>query len=499
MRRTKIALSLAAAVAFASGLAAPSGCSATGGSSGPGGSGGTTTTTSTTEDVGGFIEDPDGGADAKEDVVMNPCGTECKPAELCDADHVGLDDDCNGQVDETCDCSAGEAHSCFEGDPSYIGTKGCYPGTMKCTENGVWGPCVGGVHAAGDECFLGSAVDCHPISAVPFQDVNLKDGTGNFGVDAVPGTEKWTVACPAGVDPCPAVGGASPPDDFKPLQLGEYTVTYEKGLAGGGTATCSYPLFVGAPGLRVELEWEHPVTGSVDLDLHLHQPGDTTPWSFTGGTQDCTWANCTIDQFKVPGAGPDWFDGAAPPDPVDWYVDPVLERNTCYFAPHGKGAEWQALAKGCHNPRLDLDNQSCEPLVLDPNSPKFCAPENANVDFPPVGKWFRIGVHYFTNNGVTTDVHPRVKVFCEGALAAELGPAGFYSPKAPVTFVPSDGAGASGHMFWMVADVGFQDGTCGTKQCVVRPLYADKASKTPLTTVDTAAKVGFGPAYPPSP
>ncbi len=499
MRRRYAFLVVVAVSAFACGVALPAGCKATDRPSGTGGSGvgGTTTTTTTTEDVGGFI-DMDGGADAKEDVVVNPCGTKCGAAELCDPEHVGLDDDCDGQVDETCDCSAGQAHSCFEGDPSYQSSPGCYPGTMKCTENGVWGPCVGGVHATEDLCFLNNQADCHPISAVPFQNVNLKDGTGSFSVGAAAGSEVWTVACPAGVSPCPAVSGASPPDDFKPLQLGEYTVTYEKGLPGGGTASCTYPLFVGAPGLRVELEWEHE-QGSVDLDLHLHRPGDTTPWSFTGQTQDCTWANCTIEQFKVAGAGPDWFDGAAPPDPVDWHLDPVFERNTCYFAPHGKGLEWQALGKGCHNPRLDLDNTQCDPLVLDGDDPAFCAPENANVDFPPAGQWFRVGVHYFTNNGLSVDVHPRVKVFCEGALAAELGPAGYYAPVAPVTFAPGDGAGASGHRFWMVADVGFEEGKCGTKSCVVKPIYADPAKKTPLFTVDFAAEAGFGPAYPPGP
>ncbi len=433
--------------------------------------------------------------------MVNPCGTQCGAVELCDVDHLGLDDDCNGQVDETCECGAGEAHSCFKGDPSYLGTPGCFPGTMKCTENGLWGPCVGGVHATSDEkCFVDDQSSCHPLSAVPFQDVNLKDGAGSFSADAIPGSEVWTVTCPPGVNPCPPPFGVDPADDYKPLQSGEYTVKYTKTVPGGATASCSYPLFVGAPGLRVELSWEHDLGGNgVDLDLHVHEPDDTKPWSFDGDLQDCTWSNCTIQQFKVNFGGPDWFSGAAPPDPVDWYLDPVFVRNTCYFAPRGKGLEWQALGKGCHNPRLDLDNLQCDPLVLDVNDDKFCAPENVNVDFPPTSKWFRIGVHYFSNNGHPYDVHPRVKVFCEGALAAELGPAGYHVPEEPVAFTSSDGTGVGGNLFWMVADVAFTSGPCGTKSCVVHPRYVDPVAKTPLFTLDLAAAAGFGPAYPPAP
>ncbi len=470
------------------------------GPSGGGGSGGTTATTSATAGEGGGF-DFDGGSDANNDAMVNPCGTECGPKDLCDPDHLGKDDNCDGQVDETCDCGAGEAHSCFKGDPSYVGSPGCFAGTMKCSENGLWGPCIGGVHATDDQkCFVNDTSSCHPISAVPFQDVNLKVGTGSFSADAVPGSEVWTVTCPPGVSPCPTPFGTNPKDDFKPLQSGEYSVTYVKGAPGGGTASCTYPLFVGAPGLRVELSWEHDLGGTgVDLDLHLHQPANTKPWSFDGQPHDCSWSNCTIETFKLNFGGPDWFSGTMPPAPVDWYLDPTFERNTCYFAPRGQGEEWQTLGKGCHNPRLDLDNLKCDPLVLDVNDDAFCAPENVNVDFPPTGNWFRIGVHYFSNNGLGYEVHPAVKVFCEGALAAELGPAGFNTPEAPVTFGPAEGTGVGGNRFWMVADVGFTPGKCGTKSCVVKPLYVDASAKTPLFTVDVAAAVGFGPPYPPAP
>src|SRR5690349_22992376 len=210
MRRRRIMFVLfLASTAVTSGFAMAAGCSATkqststGGSEGTGGStssGGQGGTTGGNGGEGATIIIDDGGMDVNNDAPMNPCGTRCGDLERCDPDHLGLDDDCDGQVDEICDCSAGSAHSCFKGDPSYLSSPSCFPGTMKCTENGQWGPCVGGVHATDDQkCYEVDLAACHPIVAVPFQDVNLKDGTGTFSADAVPGSEVWTVTCPAGV------------------------------------------------------------------------------------------------------------------------------------------------------------------------------------------------------------------------------------------------------------------------------------------------------------
>src|SRR6185436_18439117 len=114
------------------------------------------------------------------------------------------------------------------------------------------------------------------------------------------------------------------------------------------------------------------------------------------------------------------------PDPVNWYLDPTFAKNTCYFAPRGVGDEWQALGQGCHNPRLDLDDITCDPSISDPNDFDFCAPENVNVDFPPKSVWTRVAAHYYSSHGFSYAVHPTVKIFCDGALAAELGPTGYY-------------------------------------------------------------------------
>ncbi|WP_437775081.1 hypothetical protein [Sorangium sp. So ce1097] len=489
------AVSGAGVAASCSATGTPPGASSGGGGGGGGGGGepGAGEGGDGGQGAGGLVN-VDGGMEPQDDVTVNPCGTACGPKELCTATHLGLDDDCDGEIDEECPCVPGQAHACFRGDPSFRNSEGCFPGSQLCDETGTWGPCVGGVHAD-EACYVNSAIACHPISAPPFAVVDLKAGTGIFSADAVAGSERWTVACPEGIDPCPAVSGSNPADDFKPLQSGEYTVTYTKRVASGETQSCRYPLFVGAGGLRVELEWEHDF-GKVDLDLHLHKPNNTQPWNTAGSAVDCGWANCTIKQFDTQ-SNVRWFsDSATPPDPVNWFLDPVDSNNTCFFAPRGVGEAWRKNGMGCHNPRLDLDNTGCDASVTDPDAEAFCAPENINVDFPPRGQWMRIGVHYYGHGGVPHDIHPRIKVFCNSALGADLGPTGFYSPERSVAFAPGDVR----DRFWLVADVLFPEpDECGAAACIVQPIYRNAETKTPLLTTKAYVEANFGPAYPPLP
>jgi len=471
----------------------------TGGSTTTSNSGGAGPTTSTGGSVGSFVGSggaSDGGSGGG--VVVNPCGTGCGPVELCDGIHKGIDDNCDGVVDENCLCGGGQASSCFKGDPSFIDAPGCLPGTMHCTELGTWGPCVGGKHAvAPDNCQLSDPTGCGPINGVPFQTVDLFNGTGTFDDDAM--TSTFTVTCPAGVSPCPAPTG----NTYQPLQSGEYTVTYTK-TVNGTDSICTYPLYVGARGLRVELSWNHE-SSSTDLDLHVHQPGTTQPWdvSGTGSPPDCGWGNCTYSDFTPPsGASPHWFpDGNTIPDPVNWYNDsvtPMNAGNLCYFAPHGNGQYWQNYGMGCHNPRLDLDNITCSPSVTDPNASSFCAPENINIDFPPKNQWIRVGVHLYSSSA-SAQIAPDVKIFCDGKLGGELGAVGYHNPEAPFTWTP----GSNNKALWLVADVLFKEDQC-TKECIVEPIYlnGDATAKEPVqypNITEPNPTSPFGPPQPPVP
>ncbi len=446
----------------------------------PGGAGGS---------GGGF--NPVGGSGGEGGMIINPCGSECGPDELCDGADKGLDNDCDGEVDEGCSCTAGQISSCFKGDPSYLASPGCNAGSMSCTEQGFWGPCNGGTHA--DENCFENQVGCHAINTAPFAPKDLTEGLGNFDDDPTITNETFVVTCPVGVTPCPTAMGST----YTALQSGEYSVTYTK-TVNGNDESCTFPLFVGARGLRVELSWNFVGSGgffdSIDLDLHMKQPMSTAPWAVSGSNADCGWLNCRASDFIGPfAAGPTWFsDTDMPPDPVNWYLDPILENNTCYYAPRGEGAIWSAAGQGCHSPRLDIDNVSCDTSVTDPEDDTFCAPENINIDFPPTGEWTRIGVHQYSNSAGITAL-PNIKIFCDGALAANLGTTGFNTPEAPMSFAPS-----ASNDFWLVADVLFQDNGC-IKECVVAPLYQDAAQKTPYVVTEASAESNNGPTYPPLP
>jgi Putative metal-binding motif len=85
--------------------------------------------------------------------------TECEgevaaqSAEKCDAE--GLDENCDGQSNEGCECSEGEEETC---DGNSMGE--CKPGNRKCGANGRWGMCQGKVAPMSRETCNGKDEDC---------------------------------------------------------------------------------------------------------------------------------------------------------------------------------------------------------------------------------------------------------------------------------------------------------------------------------------------------
>ncbi|MFO0661193.1 MAG: hypothetical protein U0165_15380, partial [Polyangiaceae bacterium] len=438
------------------------------------------------------------------------------PEELCDADHLGFDDDCDGVADEGCPCTPGQSHWCFLGDPAQRVAAGCEDGVEQCNELGQWDTCFGGKHAitSGNSC-INDTDECTDLTAAPFQQVQLKNGTVGFSSDADTGSETYQVDCPSAVSSCPGVlNPTSSSATFQPLQSGQYLVTYRKQVS-GQIKQCQYTVYVGASGMRVELSWdsagkEAASSGSSakgpDLDLHVLKPGSRGGWAVSGNTDsldDCYYGNCRVDNFNDSGAsaGPSWFSDVSSVPPRNWtkYADDSL--NTCYNTPV-TGGNWAALDKGCHNPRLDLDMFSCDANVTDPLSPNFCSPENVNFDELPDGAWVRVGVDYFGTCAPTLPTHPTITIYCGGSRVAQLGsildngsvvPSGF---DAPVTFAPGD----CQQKFWVAADVWVRQGQCNT-ECTVQPIYADPTSsaRDPLIITRQSAATTTAPPFPPTP
>lgn len=118
--------------------------------------------------TGGRVGAPDGGLSRPGDGGTSPVPTE----ERCNA----LDDDHDGEVDETCECTVGETQPCWPGDPSMRGRAGCEDGVQTCVENGefaAWGACEGWVDCEERECEPEDPWAADPIAP------RCKDGEDN--------------------------------------------------------------------------------------------------------------------------------------------------------------------------------------------------------------------------------------------------------------------------------------------------------------------------------
>jgi hypothetical protein len=352
-------------------------------------------------------------------------------------------------------------------------------GVETCTEFLIWGDCAGALvpqdetcdgadndcDGAYDEGLTGcdSPVDCPgSVHAAPMTWVTL-DGTAIYG--GTYDTWQWELLCPstipAGLCPAPEDPAARDTRVFL-VASGTYRAR-ATATVGGDTYRCEFALLVQGDGLRVELNWDTQGSGrgNTDVDLHLHKWGDETP--FFGG-DDCYYANCNAGDYAAGGG-------------AEWGLDDTPDVSACVDAPHGEGASWAARGS-CHNPRLDVDVISCNPAVTDPAGLFYCAPENINVDAPPLGQAMRIMVHYFSALFYTGATNATVNVYCGGALRATFGP-------QPLL----NGSGVGGNDAWMVADVLFAADECGTIDCRIEPL-AD-ADGNPVILRDES----FGPTW----
>jgi hypothetical protein len=403
----------------------------------------------------------------------------------------GLDDNCNGTIDENCQCVAGSVMPCFLGPPGLRGVGACRDGTQTCrqiseVETG-WGACQGGIGRGAEVCdkldndcngcaddglccdatlLCPSTVpDAAPFSTISYDGTHYFKGTAatwSWSVDGGPCDQlfKTTTGNPP-KQSFTLSGSTSSMASLLPTLSGDYTVTMSVTDSNGKSYQCKWIQHVIGPGVRVELCWDKQGSAPVgaDLDLHLHRSGTTTPWfqSASGARtpakvtgDDCNYLTCTASNYS---------SSTWPAANWSYPMSPLAE---CINAPGGSA--WSATPQMmCANPRLDVDNIS-----------SVGVPENINVSKPANNDSFRVMVHYYGQGGGASVAplaeHPIVNIYCGGSLKATYGQApntlaGFTTGKAWTT-TPAVG------QMWRVADVrAAVDATGTTTGCTINAIH----------------------------
>ncbi len=359
----------------------------------------------------------------------------CGEEEVCDD---GLDNNCDGHVDEGCYCSPGETGPCFRGYPAHRGVGGCVDGTHVCPSVGEfpqWGECEGGIIEGEEICdgkdndcngCTDEIPDCYPDVLCPSDDYSAPLHWYELNGDAIyPGTPLawyWSVTAPAGstvtAPECPTCKNTQLWIDVS----GDWLVHVEFIDELGRDYVCEFVIHVRGPGIRVEMWWNEGVGGDMtDVDLHFHRNPPTNAYF---NLDDCYYSNC--DNY-VWGYRIAW----------SYAVTPSVDCPT----PAPSGSDYST---GCPNPRLDLDD-------VEGNGP-----ENINLDNPNDEDSFRVVVHYYDDEGRVGLAAPTyIRVYCGGVMKSLFGPADIYSQ--------SWGTGD----IWRVCDIEWD---ADLSDCVVTPL-----------------------------
>ncbi len=224
----------------------------------------------------------------------------CQARETCGN---GVDDDCNGAVDDVCPCLPGTVQDCTLGPPGRRAVGVCSGGTQRCAgsgEFGTWAACEGAIGPSPEVCD-GADNDCNgcvddglccntaELTCPGADDPRVPTGRpfaryllrGAQFFSGAARSFRWTVTggpCESLLPrPSFTVEATDRPDlAFTPTLSGDYTVTVTVVTREGRTLSCTFVVHIEGPGMRVELCWDTSTT--VDLDLYVHDPSNMAPW-----------------------------------------------------------------------------------------------------------------------------------------------------------------------------------------------------------------------------
>jgi hypothetical protein len=122
-------------------------------------------------------------------------------AELCD----GVDNDCDGDTDEGCECVTDETRTCYSGADGTAGVGLCRAGTQVCDETGAFGGCEDEITPVAESCDGAADEDCDGLIDEGCT-CALGDSRACYGGD--PATRDVGI-CRGGVQRCMGAGGSS--------------------------------------------------------------------------------------------------------------------------------------------------------------------------------------------------------------------------------------------------------------------------------------------------
>jgi hypothetical protein len=394
-------------------------------------------------------------------------GAQLPGAEVCN----GVDDDCNGIVDDGCNCVPGSTRACYGGPAGTRMIGICRDGTQSCVSGagGVgsdWGACVGwsgpvteicngsddncdGRLDEGCACTAGSTRACYSGAPATRMVGVCRDGSQTCSY--VAGVAQWStcsgerlpssetcnmaddncngtvdenvclvppiVTCPTPLTTRPFVavtltGAATDPDGGAIASWSWTLVSAPAGASGTFSSPSSQttqftPNLVGVYTIRLTV---------VDDDGMSASCTTTVTATGLGIRVEVIWntASSDVDTHLLRMAsGSPWFN----------------TPNDCYYA--NRTPSWDA-AGTADDPRLDIDDVD------------GFGPENINVDVPVTGNTYRVGIHYYSDHGAGAS-SVTVRIYC-GDVSV--------TPVATYSRTLSNGAGASdSNDFWRVADV----------------------------------------------
>ncbi len=162
-----------------------------------------------------------------QDGAWGPCEGSGQPTtEVCD----GNDNDCNGQIDETCGCQAGDKRACYTGPQGTSGVGTCKAGTQTCAPPN-WGGCEGSVGPSIEICD-GLDNDCNGT----IDDVSLVSCQTPCGA-GVQQCQNGHLSTCAGPSPSPEVCDGK--DNDCNGQIDENLIQGCSSQCGLGTKTCT--------------------------------------------------------------------------------------------------------------------------------------------------------------------------------------------------------------------------------------------------------------------